>query len=379
MPSGFRDSGIVVSSVLLVAVCACTIYSLRLLAITKDKTGLRSYEEMARGLLGKYWDYFTAFLMFMFCWGTCVGYVISVGDLLSPILNDPSNSEFLQSNTCQRLLVSAIWLLGMFTLSLPKEINSLRHASVVGVSFIVFFVICMIVHSCQHGLADGVNKDLNLSNSGITAVNGLSLFIFAFVCQVNMFEIYSEMQKPTVSRFTRDSIVSMGMVALLNWLSGFFGYCDFGEEVTGSILLLYKPRQNVLFMIAYIGVCVKLCVGFAICIQPSRDAVYYCLRWGITADVNRWVNYGVSTILSVSALVCGLFIPNINIVFSLLGGICGGFLGFLFPAYFFIYSGGFNLKEAGIWNVLGCIILLCGGVVAVVFGTVAAIYAEIEG
>eukprot|EP00796_Vickermania_ingenoplastis_P001538 gene1538-923_t len=301
VPSGFQSSGIVVSTVLLLVVYLCTVYSIRLLALAKDQTGLRSYEEMARGLLGRGWDYFTAALMFLFCWGTCVGYVISVQDLLTPILADPTQDGFLQSQTCLRLLTSGVWLLGMLTLSLPKEINSLRYASTVGVTMIIFFVICMVVHSFQNGLKNGVNPDLKLVNSGMHGVDGLSLFIFAFICQVNVFEIYNEMSRPSPGRLTRDSFISMGLVALLNWMSGFFGYCDFGDEgVQSSILLMYKPREEIIFAIAYIGVCIKLCVGFAICMQPSRDAVYYCLRMGKTSDVKDWFNWLVSGFLCVN-------------------------------------------------------------------------------
>jgi amino acid permease len=377
VPSGFRDSGVVVSVVLLVVVCACTIYSIHLLGATKLKTGLRSYEEMARGMLGRGWDYFTAFLMFMFCWGTCVGYVISVGDLLSPMLDGKNTNSFLKTSNGHRILVGLIWLVGMFTLSLPKEINSLRYASVIGVSFVVFFVICMIIHSARNGLKHGIRNDVILANNGMPAVNGLSLFIFAFLCQVNVFEIFDEMRKPTLKNMTRDATISMIVVALLNFFSGFFGYLDFGDKVDGSILLLYTPLQDPLFMIAYIGLCIKLCVGFAICIQPSRDAIYYCAQMGKTSDVKDWVNWLLSGFLALAALICGLFIPNINIVFTLLGGICGGFLGFMFPAYFFIYSGGFTLKNVGILHYIGCIILLVGGVVAVVFGTAVAIYGEV--
>ena len=379
VPSGFHDSGVVVSVVLLVVVCACTIYSIHLLGATKLKTGLRSYEEMARGLLGRGWDYFAAFLMFIFCWGTCVGYVISVGDLLSPMLDSENTNAFLKTANGHRILVGLIWLVGMFTLSLPKEINSLRYASVVGVSFVIFFVICMIIHSARNGLKHGIGSDINLVNNGMPAVNGLTLFIFAFICQVNVFEIFEEMRKPTLRNMTRDATASMIVVALLNFFSGFFGYCDFGDAVDGSILLLYRPLKDPLFMISYIGLCVKLCVGFAICIQPSRDAIYYCAQMGKTSDVKDWINWILSGFLALAALICGLFIPDINIVFTLLGGICGGFLGFIFPAYFFIYSGGFTLKKVGILHYIGCIILIVGGVVAIVFGTAVAIYGKIPG
>lgn len=377
IPAGFLQSGIAVSTALLLVVYGCTVYSIALIGIAKDQTGLRSYEEMARGLLGRGWDYLTAGLMFVFCWGTCVGYVTSTENLLTPVLSDPTADGFLQSTAALRLITSALWLVGMLSLSLPKEINSLRYASTVGVTMVCFLVLCMIIHSAQNGLAHGIPSGLNWTNSGINAINGLTVYIFAFICQVNVFEIYSEMTRPTPKRLTITTMLSMGMVTLLYWLAGFFGYCDFGAEVNNtSVLLLYQPRKNIMFAVAYIGMVIKLCVGFAICIQPARDAVYYCLHMGKTSDVKDWFNWLVSGFLATTALLCGLFVPNINIVFSLLGGVCGSFLGFLFPAYFFIYAGGFTYKNVGIWHYFGCFILIIGAAVALVFGTAAAFYEQ---
>ncbi|CAD2216118.1 amino acid permease [Angomonas deanei] len=325
-------------------------------------------------------------MMFMFCWGTCVGYVGSVQDLLDPLLNDKKYPAvpFLRTVTGHRLITALVWLVGMFTLSLPKQINTLRYASVVGVTFIIFFVICIIIHSGMHhlgGPTDLPGREINLATQGMEAVNGLTLFIYAFICQVNVFEIYEEMSPATKNprTMTRDAAISMGCVALLNFLAGLFGYLDFRSEVTGTILLYYTPRQDALFFISYIGLCIKLCVGFAICIQPSRDAIYYCLRMGKTSDVPFWFNWIVSGLLAVLALICAFFIPDITIVFNLLGGICGCFLAFLFPAYFYLYSCCFSYKmKYRVFHIIGLLLLLVAGVVSLVFGTAASIYGMID-
>lgn len=378
LPSGFKDSGVIVATFLLILCCSTTIYSIRLLALTKDKTGLRSYEEMAHGLLGRGVDYFTAFLMFVFCFGTCVGYVISVGDLFSPLLSLPTTPDILRHPWGKRLLITGVWFLGMFSLSLPKKINSLRYASVVGVSAIVFFVFCMILHSAQHGLQQGNLPNLQLFSGGLGALNGLSLFIFAFICQVNCLEIYEEMKNPSPRKMTRDSTISMGLVAVFYFLAGFFGYADFGDAASNSVLRLYDIQRNVLMAIAYVGIAIKLCVGFAICIQPSRDAIYYVLGWGITADVSSRMNFLISGLLAFFALVLGLFIPSINLVFGFLGGVCGGFLAFILPALFHMYAGNWSLREVGWANYGMTYLLLILGVVAVVFGTAVAIYTEVS-
>ncbi|EAN80531.1 amino acid transporter, putative [Trypanosoma brucei brucei TREU927] len=378
LPSGFLNSGIIIATLMLVYICFTTVYSIRILVITRDKTGFRSYEEMACGLLGRGADYFTAFLMFVFCFGTCVGYVISVGDLLSPLLNQPSTTGFLRTSMGKNVIVGVVWLVAMLPLSLPKEINSLRYASAVGVFFIVFFVICMIVHAAMNGLKDGIGSDIRLVGDGWGILNGFTLFVFAFICQVNCFEVYEEMKGPTPRRMTRDSSVAMSMVGLLYFLSGIFGYLDFGNDLEGSVLKLYKPQDDVMMAIGYVGIAIKICGGFAICIQPSRDAIYYVLGWGKTSDVDSWKNLVVSGVLATLALVLGLVLPSIEVVFNFLGSFCGGFLAFILPALYYMYAGNFSLKEVGWFNYAVTYQLLIVGVFAVVFGTALTIYDEVK-
>nr|CCC96067.1 unnamed protein product [Trypanosoma congolense IL3000] len=379
LPSGFHNSGIIIATLMLVYICFTTVYSIRILVITKDKTGFRSYEELSRGLLGRGSDYFTAFLMFVFCFGTCVGYVISVGDLLSPLLEQPTTNEFLQSTMGKNLLVSAVWLVTMLPLSLPKEINSLRYASAIGVVCIVFFVLCMIVHAATNGLKTGVSSDVRLFGDGWGILNGFTLFVFAFICQVNCFEVYEEMRKATPQRMTRDSTVAMSMVGILYFLSGLFGYLDFGDEASGSVLKLYRPQDDVMMAIGYIGIAFKICGGFAICIQPSRDALYYVAGWGKTSDVATWKNLVVSGVLSTLALVLGLVLPSIEVVFNFLGSFCGGFLAFILPALYYMYAGNFSVREVGWFNYIVTYQLIFVGVFAVVFGTALTIYDEVKG
>ncbi|ESL08194.1 amino acid transporter [Trypanosoma rangeli SC58] len=379
LPSGFRDSGIIVASLLLALCCACTVYSIRLLVLTKDKTGFRSYEEMAQGLFIRGVDYFVALLMFVFCFGTCVGYVISVGDLFFPMLESEATPEFFRTSHGKSLLISGVWLLGMFSLSLPKEINSLRYASVIGVACLIFFAVCMVMHAASNGLKGGMSSNLSLYGNGTTSLNGLSLFIFAFICQVNCFDVYEEMRDPSPNRMTRDTTLSMVCVGLLYFFAGFFGYADFGNAVTGSVLRLYDPKNDILMAISYVGIAFKLCGGFALCIQPSRDAIYYVLRWGKTSDVSTWRNVLVSGFLALAALILGLFIPSITVVFGFLGSVCGGFLAFLFPAFFYMYSGNWSLKEVGWANFIATYSLIFLGVFTVVFCTALTIYGELYG
>lgn len=384
LPSGFQACGVMTAVLVLIAITACTVYSVYILMLAVEKTNKRmySYEALARGLLGRGWDIFAAFNMWIFCFGSCVSYVISTGDMLSRATDDPSVNSFVRSTAGNRVLTSLIWLCVMLPLSIPKQINSLRYASALGVTCMFYFVIVIVVHSCLNSFEDGKAKHkLSMFKGGNSAVIGFSVFIFAYLCQTNCFEVYTELAKPTPARITLHTGISMAFCCTLYILAGVFGYLEFGEDMTDSILLKYNIRSDIMVLIAYIGIAVKMCVGFAICMLPTRDSLYYCLAvWFPTfrniRDVPYWLHIIIIVAMSVFALILGLFIQRVDIVFSLVGSFSGGFLGFIYPAYYIMYAGGWSLKEVGWFHYLATYALLLGGVAAVTFGTTAAVYGQ---
>ncbi|KAH8604985.1 putative Transmembrane amino acid transporter protein [Trypanosoma vivax] len=315
LPASFCDSGMIGASLLLLYCFMSTVFSIFILTLTKDKTGLRSYEEMAKGLLGNGLDYFTAFLMFVFCFGTCVGYVMSVRDLLAPVLSIKSMPEFFQSETGKSVAVACLWAVCMLPFSLPKEINALRYASAVGVLCIVFFVVCMIVHSAKNKF-EGSSSGVTLVGSPLGFIRAFTFIVFAFICQVNCLEVHAEMRHPQPRRMMRDSAFAMLIVTILYLNAGIFGYLDAGNMIRGSVLPHYQVENIMIF--GYIGIAIKLCVGFAICIHPSRDSIYYILKWGMTSDVPVVRNRVISAALATFALILALFLPQIEVVLAYL-------------------------------------------------------------
>lgn len=385
LPSAFEACGVMMSVLILLAITLFTVYSVYILMVAVEKTDKRlySYEALARGLLGRGWDYFAAFNMWMFCFGSCVSYVISTGDMLSRATDSPSVNEFVRSQAGNRLLTSLIWLVVMLPLSIPKQINSLRYASAIGVSCMMYFVLVVVVHSCMNSFENGKAKnEMAMFKGGNGSIIGFSLFLFAYLCQTNCFEIYTELSKPSPARLTVHTAISMAMCCGLYILTGIFGYLEFGTEMTGSILLMYDIRTDVMVAIAYVGVTIKMCVGFAICMLPTRDSLYYCLGsyWPIfrhIRDVPFWLHAIIIIIMSIFALVLGLFIPTVNIVFGYVGSFSGGFLGFIYPALFIMYAGEWSLRQVGWFHYLSTYALLYSGVAAVIFGTAATIYSQI--
>lgn len=373
IPAAFNSMGFVTGLIVLVVVDILTIFSLWLLALCAQKTQVRTYEEVVRIILGKGFDYLLAVFLLLSCLGGGVSYIISIGNLLTPIFDDPSVPKFLQSKSGNRLITSMIWLVFILPLCLPKHIDALRHVSVVGVTMVIFFVLCIVQDSGAFIHRHGWREDVVPFNTGNRAIEGLGTVMFACLVQMNAMEVYFEMKNPTPRNMVRNSILALSGCGVLYVLAGVFGYARFGSTVTSSILLMYQPREAPQFWVAYFGIVIKICVAFALHQIPMRDGVYHFLSW----DAYRmpwWKNAVICASIATVVLIIGLFVPNINIVLGLVGSLCGGFFGFILPAFLIMYSGNWTLAKVGWMQWVATYLLLLTGVVAVVFGTAASIY-----
>ncbi|EPY24488.1 amino acid transporter aATP11 [Strigomonas culicis] len=311
--------------------------------------------------------------MWALCFGGAVGYVIAVGNVIEALFKHDGVPEYLQGSSGRKCIVSGIWLLFMLPLVLPKQVNSLRYASAVGVCFIVFFVICVVIHSAMNGLKNGLPKDLVMVSTGNSGISGLSLFMFAYLCQVNIFRITAEAKRPTVGRLTLQATLACSVCGVMYLLVGLFGYFDFGSSLTGNALSYYDPYASPMFFVCFIGFIIKLCAAFSLNMLACRSAFFSLVNWDVVT-LPYWKHTLVSVPFAIGALILGLFVPDINVVFGFVGSLCGGFIGFVFPALFIMYSGNWNWKTAGPVQFVSTYFLLICGVIGIVWGTGSTVY-----
>lgn len=377
MADSFRTSGIVMAVIYLVVINFMTIYTLAIMGLMIQKTGARNWEETGFLLFGKWGGYFVGFVMTLSCVGTAISYVSAAGSLMSPILLlSPGTPEYLKTTSGNRVIVTLIWLFLLVPIIIPKRINSLRYVSMIGVTMVLYFVITIVAHSATNGLREGIRDDMILFSTGNQAVYALSIYVFSFMNQGIMYSITFEMRpRFSVKQLTLAALIACSLCTVFYILAGVFGYLDFGNDVEPSILYNYDPVHQPYVMVAYIGMLIKICAAFSMNMIPIRNYMYYCLRWDLDTSL-YWKHITLLVIVSGIILVGGLFIPSINLAFGLVGSLCGGFIGFIFPALFWMYSGNWNLRTVGIWHYLMCYLLLVTGVIAIVWGTVATVYSS---
>lgn len=370
LPDAYRKTGSLMSFVYLIVITAQTVYSMHVLVTLADLTGLHSYEQMTAGLLNRKCLYVVAAIRWVYCIGAQVSYVVTIGNLLGPILDESGASDFLRGSVGSKLIQAALWLVFFFPQCIPQEIGSLRYVSAAGIIMMIYFSICVMAHY-------GIDKDNRpktvLVTTGNEAIDGLGVFIFSYMCQINCVEIYYEMCNRSPFRFSLCATISLTICGCLYGLTGLFGYLNFGDKLDGSVLLQFNPIEQPYIMVAFVGVFIKVCASYGLYNNAACAATYQAFGWD-PENVSFWKHLMFSIPFAIFSAALGIFIPNVNMVFGFTGGVCGGFLAFILPSLYYMYAGNWTLKTVGWGNWIATYLMLMGGCVAIVFGTGSTIY-----
>jgi amino acid permease len=405
-------------------------YAIVVLVMVSSRTALMSYEEMSLKILGsKKWVYLSVLLIALLCFGTAVGYIIAIGDILDPFRTLGHAPEWLKDDRGRKVMQVGWWCLFFLPASLPKNVNALRFASCIGVFAIAFLILLMTVH-----LGSNTNKPaIVAAKGGVNTLFSLPVIMFGYGCQVNTFEIYTEMHDPSVKRMSIAASIAVGVCSAFYILAGVIGYADFGDTVKENILKNFSPTDGSTFdyfaAVAFVGVSVTVTMAFPLCVFPTRDALQF-LIWPpqddeIEADLNEGVlnqsqggssaynatnngdgvvvksggadedelhlpkagGHGHSTsemterqrvmlvfFICVAILFAGMFIPNITTVFGVIGGVCIGAIGYSIPALFAIRSGHWTVEKVGRVHVVCTWVLFFYGILCATVGTGVSVY-----
>ncbi|KAG5464599.1 hypothetical protein LSCM4_00039 [Leishmania orientalis] len=373
LPYAMLHCGTVMGTIILIFVCSLTIYSVLLLAKVSVLTKLMTYEEAAMGLVGPITEKVTAALIVVFCWGSAVMYIIMMGDFIVPLFDAVGLSDKIDRRTAMVLF----WAFVMFPLSLARRIHTLRYASVIG-TFSTLLLAGAVVERFVRQSRDYTNGlrldavmhttlSVPMARWDAGTVGSLTTFVFSYCCQPVAQTIYEELKDRSVERMFVCTAYSMAAVTLLYTVTGVFGAMSFGNVVRPNVLVNFSNHlDSHTAQVAYAGMAMSLTMAFPLTIFPTRDSVVMAI--GYRAEENpapAWVSSTIAGLLALLALVIGIALPNIDILFDLLGGVCGGSLSFLLPALFALRSGYWTTAVVGwrhvfmTWATLAFGVLMC--------------------
>mmetsp|Transcript_75929 Transcript_75929/g.158350 ORF Transcript_75929/g.158350 Transcript_75929/m.158350 type:complete len:588 (-) Transcript_75929:124-1887(-) len=380
LPRAIYYSGIVWGPLFMLVLAVLSMMSIKVIVQLVEVSKKDSYEEIAKVAFGPWFALLVEINIILFCFGTSVAYMITVGQISQQVLQAFASAhgalghpgeawlDYISPNVVL-CVVTAIVLL---PLSLLDSINDLRFASLAGVTCILYLivVVCYVFgrSDVSPSLTDG-GFDAYQPKGGITGCfKMLSLAIFAFCCQPNVPAVYTELEKKSFHRMEKVSVGAMLLCLFVYLVMGIAGFLAFGEETAGNVLVNLQPKLCELDLIVVSGfTCMAFAVtmAFPLNIFPIRFTVETAIffKWPHLNTPSTRFLIGFTTVAA--SLLVAVIVPEINLVFELIGATTGSFVCFIGPGLmiFKLVPGGLNSGprlNGAILIVVGCLFLTLG-------------------
>jgi amino acid permease len=377
IPYAFYNSGILVALILLLFLAWLSVSSIKEIISSLNATEKHSFEEVTCMLFGRKWTILFEICILTFCFGTAVGYHVTIADIgLSVteryLINFRDNSLvsfFLLSRSGFLVTITSAVLL---PLSLFDKVAELRYTCFLGVGC----VIGMVIIVASRLFIDGVSPDIMdnwiyalLPRGAWEATSSMGILTFAFCSQPNVPTIFYELGDRTIAGMTKAVNGSVVLCLIIYTLIGLSGFLQFGANTASSVILNLQPdffEGRMVVVFAYALMAFAVCMSFPLNIFPIKLTFEQLfIEFGIR-NINAAVRVVVVTSVILS-LGCAVFIPKVSTIFDLIGNTVGSLICFVFPPvlYIKILSLGaplFCRRSLKAWIVLlvGCALLCVG-------------------
>lgn len=214
------------------------------------------------------------------CFGVGVSYLVVVGDLMPKIA---------QSLVSESVLYRHEWLLernfyitvSMCAIIVPlcflKQLDSLKYASMVALSSVLYLVVLVVVHFCKDDIVDKGPVRVLKPYSATSVLSSFPIFVFAYTCHQNMFSLVNELQDRSGSAINRVILISIGTAMSLYITVGLTGYLSFGDAVQPNVIVGYA--HSVSSTVGRVAIVVLVMLSFPLQCHPARASINHMYHY----------------------------------------------------------------------------------------------------
>eukprot|EP00600_Ochromonadales_sp_CCMP1393_P007088 CAMPEP_0174964974 /NCGR_PEP_ID=MMETSP0004_2-20121128/6184_1 /TAXON_ID=420556 /ORGANISM="Ochromonas sp., Strain CCMP1393" /LENGTH=475 /DNA_ID=CAMNT_0016213771 /DNA_START=1691 /DNA_END=3118 /DNA_ORIENTATION=+ len=276
LPYAFSHTGYALGSILMALCAIASGFSLHLLALCSLKQeGPSSFFSLAKEALPK----FTAVIdiaVAITCFGAASSFLVIIGDLMPQVMQQFGASSAIQD----RQLWVFLGFVVVTPLSCLRNLDSLKFTSVMAMVFVVFLTLLVILYAADipslNPCVDVDDGDVckgSTTDAQVTFKTGqtISVIVFAFGCQQNIFAVVNEIERPTMPRIDAVILLAIVLVFLIYMVVAGCGYKTYGDEVEPDILVSYPT--NIVTSIARLAVSLLVAFSYPLQAHPARMCI----------------------------------------------------------------------------------------------------------
>ncbi|KAG8251761.1 hypothetical protein J6590_072603 [Homalodisca vitripennis] len=334
-PQAFDQAGGISVALLvqLVLVC-CVCFGLLVLAHSSWHVHAATLQGTMAGTCGKKGSIVCSLLIALYCFGTCVTFLIIIGDQFDRVLKSLVGPNFCYSWYMNRqFTISASALVFILPMCYSRTIDFLKYASSLGVLAVVYVVGLVVA---QHYTGDFVPGPIKTSPDHWTDVfYVVPVICFGYQCHVSVVPIYSCMDDRRMGSFTVVIVATLALCSSAYTLTGTYGYLTFGSDVSSDILEDYSGASMAV-LVGIVAIAVKTVTTYPILLFCGREALtsVWCQFVGdfepSYPPTERLRRVVISTLWFATTIVLAVISPGIGIVIDALGSLAAVFI-FILP------------------------------------------------
>ena len=401
MPYACLNSGLGLFPILVVMTAFGSHYAIVCLfkAVTQLNLSRPRYPTLGRATMGVWGEFISSWVVTLQQFGACIAFIIIIADVLFPVVSQIEGYPLL----CHRWILQIVIVCGIiFPLCLIPSMDKLKYASVLSLTLICTTILVVIANGA-YVLIEGdvarqllVNTTSNTGNSGnhltycesilhpahskdpsgghnnsvastmayrgshfdggmqilprgLSFLSTLPVLAFAFLCHMNTFPIYRELERRSVRRMSMVSSRSMFVVCCSYMLTGVFGYLTFLSYTEDDLLKNFKVRGTYISFvmnIVRVGFGISMILSFPLMIWEARHNLDVLLFTSSKSSNKTRTKYSFRRFMVLNVLLLSIqttvaiLAPGIGPVIEFIGSTCSPLMMYILPALFVLKSSG---------------------------------------
>lgn len=308
----------------------------------------RSYQDVARVLVGPRLEAAVIFTMSIFLFGSCIGYLVVIGDMMDPLVAPLLKDTAVEFDS-RRCIIAAVGSVVVLPLCLLPRVSMFGFTSLLSVISVVYIasVVCIDALVERGGIGHKTESVEMMRGIGGMFL-AIPLLCLALHCHSFVPMIYSEIEVsqrnlPFMNRVIAYSLTVCTVVFLP---VGIFGYYRFGNMTPQDVLTGYKSG-NTAITLATMGIACTVTFCFPICHFAVCTAMFsHGRRTGLLREALPINDKGAQLMIPQrfqrreavlfvgSAMAVAMYASQLASIFGLFSATCGSLVIFIYPAIF---------------------------------------------
>jgi len=368
LPHAFSEAGFVLGSIFLCLFATASAFGLHLLSCCALHLGKPcSFRRVTSVALPDTVGWIVDATVALKCFGVATSYLIVVGDSLPDVATglDPDVSPFWTN----RHLWVTVGLAIIAPLCFFESMDKLAFTSMLSLGFVAFltgmvllFALDPDMNACSgdddtpcHGEKEMVVMDMD-------TVRVLTVFIFGFTCQQNVFAITNELKDPTPPRVNSVILRAVGLALTVYILVAVAGYGTFGDSVESDILTNYGTGG--ITTTARFFVALLVCFSYPLQCHPSRMCITSIVRLLVPSaseegQARIW-HIGITAVFLAASYLIALVVTDLGVILAIVGATGSTMVSYVLPGlcYFRLFPEPHIKRNLALVQFgLGCVII----------------------